>query len=101
MPISRTDVEKIAELARLELTEPELESFTKQLGSILSHIEKLNELDTTDVEPMTDLTGAGEDAGYTMREDETIPSLGQQVAVANAPDAEAGYFKVPKVIGES
>ena len=99
MPISRTDVEKIAELARLELTESETESFTKQLASILTHIEKLNELDTTDIEP-TSHSGDDEDSACTLREDETRPSLGQQVAVANAPDAEAGYFKVPKVIGE-
>jgi aspartyl-tRNA(Asn)/glutamyl-tRNA(Gln) amidotransferase subunit C len=98
MPITRTDVEKIAELARLELTAKEAESFTGQLGSILSHIDKLNELDTADVPPMSHST-AGGDTEYARRDDQVRPSLGQQLATENAPDAEAGYFKVPKVIG--
>ncbi|HMG33622.1 MAG TPA: Asp-tRNA(Asn)/Glu-tRNA(Gln) amidotransferase subunit GatC [Blastocatellia bacterium] len=99
MPITRADVEKIAELARLELSEAEMQSFTSQLASILDHIEKLNELDTADVEPMSHSTESGQDTCYTRREDEVRPGLGQKQAVANAPDAEAGYFKVPKVIG--
>ena len=99
MPITKTDVEKIAELARLELTQEETESFTEQLGSILSYIDKLNEIDTTDVEPMSHSTTAGGDTEYARRDDHSRPGLGQQLATENAPDAEAGYFKVPKVIG--
>jgi aspartyl-tRNA(Asn)/glutamyl-tRNA(Gln) amidotransferase subunit C len=99
MPIARADVEKIAELARLELTAEETTSFTEQLSSILGYIDKLNELDTTDVAPLSHGSTAGDDTEYARRDDEVRPSLGQQVATKNAPDAEKGYFKVPKVIG--
>ncbi|HSB10886.1 MAG TPA: Asp-tRNA(Asn)/Glu-tRNA(Gln) amidotransferase subunit GatC [Blastocatellia bacterium] len=99
MAITRTDVEKIAELARLELTPDETELFTEQLRSILGHVEKLNELDTTDVAPMSHCAPAGGDAEYAKRDDQVRPSLGPQLAVENAPDSEGGYFKVPRVIG--
>jgi len=99
MPISKVDVEKIAELARLELTSEETESFTNQLSSILEHIDKLNELDTENVEPMSHCSSAGDDPQSVLRDDVTRPSLGQRLAVENAPDAEAGYFRVPRVIG--
>jgi aspartyl-tRNA(Asn)/glutamyl-tRNA(Gln) amidotransferase subunit C len=99
MPITKDDVLKIAELARLELTNEETEAFTVQLDSILGYIDKLNELDTSDVEPMSHSATASGDTEYTRRNDVARESLGQQIAVANAPDAEAGYFKVPKVIG--
>lgn len=98
MPISKVDVEKIAELARLELTEKETESFAEQLSSILGHIDKLNELDTGNIEPMSHCATAGGDTDYARRDDVTRPSLGQRLGVENAPDAEAGYFKVPRVI---
>jgi len=100
MPITRTDVEKIAELARLELTEAEADSFTNQLSAILGYIDQLNELDTADVSPMSHCATAEDDTGPALRDDVVRPSLGQQAATANAPDAEAGYFKVPKVIGQ-
>ena len=99
MPITKADVENIATLARLELTDEETESFTRQLGSILDYIDKLNELDTTDVPPMSHCSTAGGDAEYARRDDVVKPGLGQRLATENAPDAEAGYFKVPKVIG--
>ena len=99
MPITRNDVEKIAELARLELTETEADSFTNQLSAILGYIDQLNELDTADVPPMSHCSTADGDTLYARRDDVVRPSLGQQIATANAPDAEAGYFKVPKVIG--
>ena len=99
MPITKTDVEKIAELARLELTAEETESFSEQLSAIIDYIDKLNELDTTGVEPMShSAVGAG-DLEYARRADEVQPSLGSRLATENAPDKEAGYFKVPKVIG--
>lgn len=98
MAITRNDVENIAELARLELTADETELFTEQLRSILSHIEKLNELDTANLPPMSHCTADG-DAEHAMRNDEVRPSLGQNLAVENAPDSDSGYFKVPKVIG--
>jgi aspartyl-tRNA(Asn)/glutamyl-tRNA(Gln) amidotransferase subunit C len=85
MPITRTDVEKIAELARLELTSEETDSFTEQLGSILGYIEKLNELDTADIEPMSHCSTTGEDTEYVRRDDVVKPSLGSKVATENAP----------------
>ena len=98
MPITRTDVQKIAELARLELSEAETDSFTQQLGAILGYIDKLNELDTADVAPMSHCATSDGNSEYARRDDEVRPGIGQEAAVANAPDAEAGYFKVPKVI---
>jgi aspartyl-tRNA(Asn)/glutamyl-tRNA(Gln) amidotransferase subunit C len=99
MPITKADVEKIAELARLELTSEETESFTEQLSSILGHIDKLNELNTSDVPPMSHCSTADGDTDFALRDDVVRPSLGQRLADENAPDAEGGYFKVPKVIG--
>jgi aspartyl-tRNA(Asn)/glutamyl-tRNA(Gln) amidotransferase subunit C len=99
MPITRIDVEKIADLARLELTAQETDLFTEQLGSIIGYVEKLNELDTTDVPPMSHCAPGGGDAEYAKRDDKVRPSLGQKLAVENAPDSEGGYFKVPRVIG--
>ena len=99
MAITKADVEKIAELARLELTPDETDLFTEQLSAIIGYVAKLNELDTTDVPPMSHCAPAGGDTEYALREDEVRPSLGQKLAVENAPDSEAGYFKVPRVIG--
>ena len=103
MAITRTDVEKIAELSRIELTVEETELFTEQLSSILAHVEKLNELDAENTPPMSHCAPGGGDVEYAKeyakRDDEVRPSLGQELAVENAPDAEAGYFKVPRVIG--
>jgi aspartyl-tRNA(Asn)/glutamyl-tRNA(Gln) amidotransferase subunit C len=97
MPITRTDVEKVAELARLELSEAELDSFTNQLSAIIGYMDHLRELDTAGVPPMSHCsTGDPEQA---RRDDVVRPSPGQQAATANAPDAEDGYFKVPKIIG--
>lgn len=99
MGITRTDVEKIAELARLELTEAEAGSFTDQLSAIIGYIDQLNELDTAGIAPMSHCQTA-DNTMSARRGDEVRPSLGQQSATASAPDAEAGYFKVPKVIGQ-
>ena len=99
MPITRAEVEKIADLARLELTAQETDLFTEQLSSIIGYMEKLNEIDTTDVPPMSHCAPSGGDSEYAKRDDEVRPSLGQKLAVENAPDSEAGYFKVPRVIG--
>lgn len=99
MAITKNDVEKIAELARLDLTAEETDLFTEQLSSIIGYIEKLNEIDTADILPMSHCAPAGGDSRYAMRDDQTRPGLGQKLAVENAPDSDAGYFKVPKVIG--
>jgi aspartyl-tRNA(Asn)/glutamyl-tRNA(Gln) amidotransferase subunit C len=97
MPITEQDVEKIAELASLELTAEETNLFTGQLASIVSYMEKLNELDTTDVPPMMH-AGTDEDADYAQREDHIVAGLGQEGALQNAPDPSRGFFRVPKVI---
>ena len=98
MGITRTDVEKIAELARLELTSDESDLFTEQLSSIITHVEKLNELELDNVQPMSHCVQAGE-AESALRDDQVRPGIGQQLAIENAPDPEAGYFRVPRVIG--
>jgi aspartyl-tRNA(Asn)/glutamyl-tRNA(Gln) amidotransferase subunit C len=98
MPITERDVEKIAELASLDLTEKEKRLFTTQLASIVSYVEKLNELDTEDVPPMMH-AGTDEAADYAQRDDVMLESVGQAVALENAPDPARGHFRVPKVIG--
>ena len=97
MRITEDEVRRVAELANLALSEPEIARMAKDLDGILSHIDKLNELDTTGVEPMAQvLFDAGETA--TLREDVERPSLSNADAVANAPVTSGGYYKVPKVI---
>ena len=98
MPITKADVEKIAELARLELSPEETEAFTGQLGAILDYIEKLNQLHTENVLPMSHCP-TEDDPALSLREDAVKPSLGSRDAVENAPDPENGFFRVPKVIG--
>jgi len=99
MPITKQDVEKIANLASLELTDEEKELFTAQLAAIVSYVEKLNELDTADVPPMAH-AGVDERADYAQRNDVVLESIGQEVALANAPDPGHGHFRVPRVIEE-
>lgn len=97
MKISEQEVRYVADLAYLKLSDEEIGRFTRDLSEILTHIEKLNELDTAGVEPMAQvLYDAGETA--TLREDQERPALGRETALANAPVAGAGYFKVPRVI---
>ena len=102
MAITKVEVEKIATLANLELTPEEKESLASQLSSIVTYIDKLNELDTTNVEPMSHCsvsqTGSASES-YADRDDTVLPCLGQEAVLKNAPDPERGYFKVPKVIG--
>lgn len=97
MKITRQDVERVAALAHLELTPEELARMQQQLDSILGYIEKLNELDTTNVEPMAQaLAEARPDAAW--RVDSTSAGLPRPQALAAAPDADQTFFKVPKVI---
>lgn len=99
MSLSLEEVKKIAELARVELSTNEMDSFSKQLGAILSYVHKLDELDTSGIEPMSHSVTAAGDAESAMRHDDVQPCLGQELATANAPDAEDGFFRVPRVIG--
>ena len=97
MKISRDDVVRVAELAYLELSESELEIYRAQIDEILEYIGKLNELDTANVEPMAQVLYAADETA-TLRQDRERPPLGTEVALANAPQKGAGYFKVPRVI---
>ena len=95
MSVTRKDVEHIAELARLKFSGEELENFTEQLNEILSYIEKLNELDTENVNPLSHPV-EGENV---FRKDVVKPSVKREEALKNAPDSDDEFFKVPKVIG--
>lgn len=92
--ISREEVAYVAHLARLSFGEEEIGKFTSQLNDILLYIEKLNEADTTGVEPVTHAI-ARENA---FRADEVAESLPVEASLANAPEARAGCFQVPRVI---
>ena len=98
MPISKVDVEKVAQLAHMEIAPEELKIFAPQMAEIVRYIEQLNALDTSNVEPaLGGLTPEGERTDSS-RDDEVAPSLGQKTALAEAPDAAAGHFRVPKVL---
>lgn len=94
MKIARKEVEHVASLARLALKEEEMEQFTVQLSDILTYVEKLNELDTENVEP----TSHALPVKNVMRDDEAVGSIDRRKALANAPDRSEEFFKVPKVI---
>lgn len=97
MKITEAEVRYVAGLANLALTDEEIGRMVHDLDGILTHIDKLNELDTTGVEPMAQvLSPAGETA--TLREDVPGVSFDNATALANAPLAGAGHFKVPRVI---
>jgi aspartyl-tRNA(Asn)/glutamyl-tRNA(Gln) amidotransferase subunit C len=91
------EVRYVADLGNLRLTDQELEKFQADLSEILTHIEKLNELDTSGVEPMAQVLYESEETA-TLREDVPRTPLSNAEALANAPQSGAGYFKVPKVI---
>jgi aspartyl-tRNA(Asn)/glutamyl-tRNA(Gln) amidotransferase subunit C len=98
MPINQSDIEKVAHLAHLELAKEELETFGPQITEIINYVEQLNELDTANVEPaIGGLTPEGANT-ESARADEIAGSLGQKTALAEAPDAASGHFRVPKVL---
>jgi len=94
MKITRAEVEHIATLARLELTEAEIEQLQSDLSQILEYVDQLNELDTTHVIPTAQVV-AQEDV---LREDVTRPSMPSEEVLSNAPQAEEGYFRVHAVL---
>lgn len=94
MKINKPEVVHVAKLARLSFTEEEIELFTEQLNQILLYMEKLNELDTTEVKP----TYHALDLTNVFREDEVKPSLDTKKVLANAPQADKDMFVVPRVI---
>jgi aspartyl-tRNA(Asn)/glutamyl-tRNA(Gln) amidotransferase subunit C len=95
--ITEKEVRYVAELANLKLTDAEVARFQADLDGILLHMDKLKDIDTTGVEPMSQVLFEAEETA-TLRADVPAPPLGNQAAVANAAQAGAGYFKVPKVI---
>ena len=97
MKITEKEVRYVAGLANLYLTDAEVARFGADLDEILTHIDKLNEIDTTGVEPMAQVLFPA-DATATLRADMPMPPLGNREALANAPQPGAGNFKVPKVI---
>lgn len=93
MAITKTEVEHVANLARLTLTEEEKDQFTDQLNRILQAAEKLKELDTTGIEPTSHVLPMAN----VMREDEVRPSLPLEKVLLNAPDQKDGLIRVPAV----
>ena len=97
MKITEKEVRYVADLANLNLTDAEVQKFGHDLDQILEHIDKLNQADTSGVEPMAQVLYDAEETA-TLRADLPAPPLGNPAALANAPQPGAGYFKVPKVI---
>ena len=93
MTISREDVEYVAALARLELTEQEIQEYTEQLNSILDYAAMLERLDTRDVVP----TAHAVPLHNVLREDQVRPSIDHEKALRNAPDGDEGFFRVPRI----
>jgi len=106
MKVTEKDVAYVADLANLELTPEESPRMVADLNSILDYIGKLNQLDTSDTEPMAQVLSSAAGGGapaadpyaYAQRADEVKPGLSRKEALANAPDSDGTCFRVPKVI---
>lgn len=94
MKITNEEVEKVANLARLEIAPAEKETFARQLSEILTHVEKLKQYETNGIEPTATVLGEVN----VFREDVVCPSLPVEKALANAPEREGDGFRVPKII---
>jgi len=94
MSVSKKDVDYVADLARLQLTEEETESLASDMNQILDYMTTLEEVDTSDVEPLEHVI----DLEYRLRDDEAKEPLSNEDALKNAPDADSDYFRVPRVI---
>lgn len=97
MKITEQEVRRVADLANLALRDDEVARMAVDLDGILTHIDKLNELDTSNVEPMAQVLFEAEETA-TLREDQERPTLTNAEAVGNAPVTSGGYYKVPRVI---
>ena len=97
MKITEEEVRYVADLANLKLTEEEVRKFQADLDEILIHVDRLKEIDTSNVEPMAQVLYEAEETA-TLRPDRERPGLGNNLALANAPLSGSGYFKVPEVI---
>src|SRR5271155_4547217 len=103
MTVSQQDVERVAELANVALTSSEKAGMLRDLNSVLDYFAQLNELDTSDVPPMTQVAaqlseGGPDPAAISLRADEVAPSLNRERVLDCAPDTDGIFFKVPKVI---
>ena len=92
--LTRADVLKVARLARLKLTEAEIDDYTEKLGNILEYVASLNEIDTEDVEPMVHAV----ELSNVFRADEVLPSLPREAALSNAPKTDGQFFLVPQIL---
>lgn len=94
MSVTKQDVQYIANLARLQLSDEEAEGLMKDMNKILDYMADLEELDTSDIEPLDHVT----DLEYRFRKDEAKEPVDHEDALKNAPDADSDYFRVPRVI---
>lgn len=95
MSVTKEDLHYVANLARLQLDDSETESLLSDMNKILGYIETLNELDTSEIQPLEHVL---ELTAETFRQDKAMPSLEHEEALKNAPDADSDYFRVPRVI---
>ena len=95
--IDQTQVRKVAKLARLDLSEAEVSEFSSQLSAILAYVEKMNKLDTENVEPLAHCLPISN----CFREDVIKESLGTEKTLANAPQHDGDFFKVPKILDDN
>ena len=95
--IDQSEVQKVAKLARLDLAEKEIQQFTSQLSAILDYVAKMNELDTENVEPLAHCLPISN----VFRQDVVKPSLGTEKTLANAPERDNEFFKVPKILDDT
>lgn len=97
MAVSKQDVKKIAELARLEFSDSEIEDYTLEMNKILGYVDKLNELDTSNIKPLSHPI----ENINVFREDVNKTSINRENALKNAPNRSSEHFKVPKVISQN
>ena len=96
MKITKETVDQVATLAKLSFTDTEKEKIQQDLSKIIDFVEKINEIDTDGVEPLTHIN----ESVNVLREDEAIETLTQEEALKNAPHKDSDYFKIPKVLNK-
>jgi aspartyl-tRNA(Asn)/glutamyl-tRNA(Gln) amidotransferase subunit C len=92
--LTRNEVLKVARLARLKLTDSEVDDYTEKLGTVLAYVDSLNEIDTEDIEPMVHAV----ELRNVFRADEVCPSLSRVAALSNAPKTDGQFFLVPQIL---
>lgn len=96
--VTQEDVHRVAELAHLELTPEESGRMLKDLNAILDYVAELNQLDTSGVAPLAQVSDLGASSAAAIRPDQVRPSLDRAVVMHQAPETDGSFFKVPKVI---